>query len=52
MERKGSAFLREPKNEDWGAQTFDVLDPSGNTTFVIGQSRRTNPLANLILSLV
>ena len=30
------AVLRPPRNEDWGARTFDVLDPSGNTIFVIG----------------
>jgi catechol 2,3-dioxygenase-like lactoylglutathione lyase family enzyme len=30
------AVLREPKNEDWGARTFDLLDPSGNTIFVMG----------------
>ncbi len=28
--------LRAPKNEDWGARTFDLLDPSGNTIFVMG----------------
>ena len=28
--------LRPPKNEEWGARTFDLLDPSGNTLFVIG----------------
>ena len=27
---------RPPKNEDWGARTFSVQDPSGNTIFVIG----------------
>ena len=27
---------RPPKNEDWGARTFGVTDPSGNTIFVIG----------------
>jgi len=30
------AVLREPKDEEWGARTFDLLDPSGNTIFVIG----------------
>lgn len=30
------AVLRAPRNEDWGARTFDVLDPFGNTIFVIG----------------
>ena len=27
---------RPPKNEYWGARTFDVIDPFGNTIFVIG----------------
>jgi catechol 2,3-dioxygenase-like lactoylglutathione lyase family enzyme len=28
--------LRSPRDEDWGARTFDLLDPFGNTIFVIG----------------
>ena len=28
--------LRAPKDEDWGARTFDLLDPSGNTLFLMG----------------
>ena len=28
--------LRAPKDEAWGARTFDLLDPSGNTLFVMG----------------
>lgn len=28
--------LRPPRNEEWGARTFDLLDPAGNTIFVIG----------------
>lgn len=28
--------LRAPKNEDWGARTFDLLDPSENTIFIMG----------------
>jgi len=28
--------LRAPRDEDWGARTFDLLDPSGNTIFVMG----------------
>ena len=28
--------LRPPQDEDWGARTFDLLDPSGNTIFVMG----------------
>ena len=33
------AVLRGPKDEDWGARTFDLLDPSGNTLFVMGPIR-------------
>jgi catechol 2,3-dioxygenase-like lactoylglutathione lyase family enzyme len=29
-------IAREPKNEEWGARTFDLHDPSGNTIFVMG----------------
>ena len=25
-----------PRDEPWGARTFDLLDPSGNTIFVMG----------------
>ena len=28
--------LRPPRDENWGARTFDLLDPSGNTIFVMG----------------
>jgi catechol 2,3-dioxygenase-like lactoylglutathione lyase family enzyme len=28
--------LRAPRDEEWGARTFDLLDPSGNTIFVMG----------------
>ena len=28
--------LRAPKNEEWGARTFDLIDPFGNTIFVMG----------------
>lgn len=28
--------LRPPRNEPWGARTFDLVDPFGNTIFVIG----------------
>lgn len=34
--------LRAPHNEEWGARTFDLLDPSGNTIFVIGPMRGDN----------
>src|SRR5581483_1168771 len=30
------AVLRPPRDEDWGARTFDLHDPSGNTLFVMG----------------
>lgn len=35
------AMLRAPKDEEWGARTFDLLDPSGNTIFVIGPSPKS-----------
>ena len=28
--------LRAPRDEDWNARTFDLLDPFGNTIFVMG----------------
>lgn len=31
---------RPPVNEEWGARTFGVQDPSGNTIFVIGPLNR------------
>ena len=27
---------RAPRNETWGARTFDLIDPFGNTIFVMG----------------
>ena len=30
---------RPPRNEEWGARTFSVHDPSGNTIFVMGPVR-------------
>lgn len=27
---------RAPRDEDWGARTFEVIDPFGNTIFVMG----------------
>ena len=30
------ATLRPPRDEPWGARTFDLIDPFGNTLFVIG----------------
>lgn len=29
-------ILRAPRNEEWGARSFDLLDPSGNTIFLMG----------------
>ena len=37
--RSRVAILRAPRNEPWGARTFDLLDPFGNTIFVIGPAR-------------
>ena len=31
------AVKRPPKDEPWGARTFDLIDPFGNTIFVIGR---------------
>ena len=33
------AIRRPPKNEPWGARTFDVIDPFGNTIFVMGRTK-------------
>jgi len=30
------AVLRPPRDEHWDARTFDLLDPFGNTIFVMG----------------
>lgn len=30
---------RPPRNEEWGARTFDLQDPFGNTIFVMGPVR-------------
>ena len=34
--QKRVEIRRPPKNEPWGARTFDVIDPFGNTIFVMG----------------
>jgi catechol 2,3-dioxygenase-like lactoylglutathione lyase family enzyme len=34
--RERVAIRRPPMNESWGGRTFDVIDPFGNTIFVIG----------------
>jgi len=31
--------LRPPRDEAWGARTFDLTDPFGNTIFVMGPVR-------------
>ena len=36
---RGVPMKRPPQNEDWGARTFGVTDPFGNTIFVIGPVR-------------
>lgn len=33
------SVLRPPRDEPWGARTFDLHDPSGNTLFVVGPLR-------------
>jgi uncharacterized glyoxalase superfamily protein PhnB len=35
----GVPMKRPPEDENWGARTFDVTDPFGNTIFVIGPLR-------------
>lgn len=34
--RQRVTVKRPPKDEAWGARTFDLLDPFGNTIFVMG----------------
>ena len=34
--RERVSIKRPPRNEDWGQRTFDLIDPFGNTIFVIG----------------
>jgi catechol 2,3-dioxygenase-like lactoylglutathione lyase family enzyme len=34
------AVKRAPKNEEWGARTFDLIDPFGNTIFVMGPTTK------------
>ena len=36
---RGVPVKRPPANEEWGARTFGVTDPFGNTIFVIGPLR-------------
>jgi catechol 2,3-dioxygenase-like lactoylglutathione lyase family enzyme len=35
--------LRAPRDEEWGARTFDLLDPCSNTIFVMGPVSGTKP---------
>ena len=37
--RERVEIRRPPVNEPWGARTFDVVDPFGNTIFVMGPVR-------------
>ena len=30
---------RPPANEPWGARTFDLIDPFGNTIFIMGPTK-------------
>ncbi len=34
--RQRVSINRPPHNETWGARTFDLIDPFGNTIFVMG----------------
>jgi catechol 2,3-dioxygenase-like lactoylglutathione lyase family enzyme len=34
--RQRTKILRPPRDEAWGGRTFDLVDPFGNTIFVIG----------------
>jgi len=38
--RRNVDVPRPPRDEAWGARTFSVHDPSGNTIFVIGPSSK------------
>jgi predicted enzyme related to lactoylglutathione lyase len=51
--RQKGAATTSPREEDWGARTFSVTDPSGNTIFVIGPpatgaTARSNRPASLV----
>lgn len=35
--------LRPPRDEEWGARTFDLIDPFGNTIFVVGPATAPAP---------
>jgi uncharacterized glyoxalase superfamily protein PhnB len=38
-----AAIGRPPRDEEWGARTFDVTDPFGNTLFVMGPTATPRP---------
>ena len=38
--RRKVPITHPPKDEDWGARTFGVTDPFGNTIFVIGPPKQ------------
>lgn len=40
--RQRTAVRRPPRNEPWGGRTFDLLDPFGNTIFVIGPAHHVS----------
>jgi len=40
-----TSVLRSPHDEPWGGRTFDLLDPFGNTLFVIGPPTGTDAKA-------
>ena len=46
--RQRVAVKRPPMNESWGARTFDLIDPFGNTIFVMGPT--SSELVSLRLS--
>lgn len=41
--RQTVSAITEPRDEPWGARTFGVTDPAGNTIFVIGPPRGQSP---------
>jgi uncharacterized glyoxalase superfamily protein PhnB len=38
-----AAVLRPPHDESWGVRTFDLIDPFGNTIFVMGPLSANRP---------
>lgn len=41
--REKTIIEAPPREEAWGARTFSVFDPSGNTLFVIGPGAESRP---------